>query len=802
MVNLSLCGEWQMTKDDNVTSGVVPGSVYSFLLNSGKMEDPYYRDKELDALALLNYDYTFTRHFDISDDILSCRHIFLHCDGLDTMCNIVVNHQLVGVADNMHRVWEFDIGHVVQHGSNHIDIHFSSPTKYIKQAYQNDFIGGTYHAMAGFPHLRKAHCMFGWDWGPRLPDAGIWRDIYIVGVEQSRIVDLHIRQSHKEGQVWLTASLMQSGNLATKILLHTPDGGVYEMPKGHPYKVEKPQLWWPNGYGLHPLYTVTAQLLEDNVVVESRDLRVGLRTMTVIREKDEWGESFAQCVNGVRYFAMGADYIPEDNLLSRVAPRRTRELLQQCVAANFNSIRVWGGGYYPDDFFFDVCDELGLVVWQDFMFACANYSLTEDFEKNIRQEFIDNVKRLRHHPSLGLWCGNNEMEMFQLEGEYSGNCKTRSDYIRMFEHIIPEVLREYDPDTYYWPASPSSGGGFDAPNDPNRGDVHYWDVWHGGKPFSEYRKFYFRYASEFGFQSFPCMKTIESFTLPQDRNIFSRVMEMHQRNEGANGKIMNYLAQTFLYPNNLDTLIYASQLLQAEAIKYGVEHWRRHRGRCMGAIYWQLNDIWPVASWASIDYFGRWKALHYYAKRFFAPLTISCHEVGETTNRLAVISEPSDIETSAHLCVCNETLQPREVTVCWQLREATSKVLEESEIALVVPRLTSVWADKIMFENIDYLGCYFSYQLVENHKTVARGTSLFTAPKHFAWQNPLLSYELLNDTITITAKAYAKCIEIYSPDSDLVFEDNFFDMDAGEYLVKILSGNPKTLHLRSIYDIG
>ncbi len=384
------------------------------------------------------------------------------------------------------------------------------------------------------------------------------------------------------------------------------------------------------------LYTVRAELLNGTRVLDSWEKRIGLRTMEIKRQKDSWGESFEMCVNGVSIFAMGADYIPEDNLLPRVTAERTRRLLEDCKLANYNAIRVWGGGYYPDDWFYDACDELGLVVWQDFMFACAIYELTEEFEENIRREVIDNVRRLRHHASLGLWCGNNEMEWQVDDDVYFATHKQKADYIRMYEYLIPKTLREHDPVTFYWPASPSSGGGFDEPNDPNRGDVHYWDVWHGDKPFTEYRKFFFRNASEFGFQSFPCLKTVESFTKPSDRNIFSYVMEKHQRNKSANGKIMNYMAQTFLYPTDFDTLLYASQLLQAEAVRYGVEHWRRNRGRCMGAIYWQVNDCWPVASWSSIDYYGRWKALHYMARRFYAPVLLSCEEEGTLTQTTCV----------------------------------------------------------------------------------------------------------------------------------------------------------------------
>jgi len=527
------------------------------------------------------------------------------------------------------------------------------------------------------------------------------------------------------------------------------------------------------------------------------------------RQKDKWGESFAHEVNGVQIFAMGADYIPEDNVLSRVTPQRTRKLLEQCVAANFNAIRVWGGGYYPDDFFFDICDELGLIVWLDFMFACAVYELTDDFDRNIRRELADNVKRIRHHPSLGLWCGNNEMEMFVDKMQWVSTMKQKADYIKMYEYIFPQILKVLDPETFYWPASPSSGGSFDAPNDPNRGDVHYWDVWHGNKPFSDYRNYYFRYASEFGFQSFPALKTVETFTLPEDRNIFSYVMERHQRNNAANGKIMNYMYQTFLYPNSFDTVLYASQLLQAEAIKYGVEHFRRNRGRCMGAIYWQLNDIWPVASWASIDYCGRWKALHYYAKRFFAPLMISCHEEGLLTQDPNANHQPgvkAAIEKSFRLSVANETLSERKLTVQWEIRDRNAKVLKEKSVPVKTPALTSVWLDKVDLPDIALNDEYVSYRLLDGSdaksaEIISEGTVIFSLPKFFHWADPKLSYTIKGDTITVKAASYAKSVEIRNKNEDLVLSDNYFDMNAGEKKVKILSGKAGTLRLRSVWDI-
>lgn len=802
MQRFDLTGQWRLVQPAQYAcTGTVPGSVYSFLLESGQMPDPYYRENELDALALMENDFTFEKEFVVPESFIACRQVLLRCDGLDTICTLVLNGRQIGQAHNMHRTWEYDVTEALQSGINVLQICFASPNKWIEAAYQADPIEGSYHAMKGFPHIRKAHCMFGWDWGPRLPDAGIWRPISLLGIDSSRIMDVHVRQRHQKGRVWVWVGVQQSGSADIHTILVAPDGTTQTLQPEQWQEVRTPQLWWPHGYGAQPLYTVKVELREENSVVDSEAKRIGLRTLTVQRQKDEWGESFSQCVNGMPFFAMGADYIPEDNVLSRITPERTRHLLEQCIAANFNSIRVWGGGYYPDDWFYDTCDELGLVVWQDFMFACANYHLTDTFEADIKAEFVDNIRRLRSHASLGLWCGNNEMEMFQAQGEYNGTPKTRSDYIRMFEHILPETLKIYDPDTFYWPASPSSGGGFDEPNDPNRGDVHYWDVWHGGLPFSEYRRHYFRYVSEFGFQAFPTMKTIRSFVLEQDQNIFSRVMERHQRNDGANGKIMNYLSQTYLYPTSFEVLVYASQLLQAEAIRCGVEHWRRNRGRCMGAIYWQLNDIWPVASWASIDYYGRWKALHYYAKRFFAPLLLSCEEVGETTERRSIILQPTPVKTSARLNVANETRDSETVTVRWALRNKMAEIVQQGEQQLQVPPLTSVWLEELEFPGIDYLETYFSYELVCRGRVVSEGTVLFTAPKHYHFVDPRLNYHIEGNSIVVSACAYAKGVEIECEDGELLLNDNYFDMNAGEKRVEIISGHPGKIKLRSVYDI-
>jgi beta-mannosidase len=799
---------WTMT---NQTSGesmpaIVPGSVYNDLLVNGKMEDPFWRDNEDDALKRMDDDYEYTTSFDVDPELLSSDQVVLRCEGLDTIADVTLNGVKIGYVNNMHRIWEFDVTSLVKETGNKLTILFYSPTRYIKKMHELTGTEGSSDAMVGFPDIRKAHCMFGWDWGIRLPDAGIWRDIMLCGITTARIDSVYVTQHHENGLVELSfdVDLKTVGAYEKdyRVTITDPDGNqtTYENSP-ETVAVKNPQLWWPNGYGKQPLYTICVDLMQDGKVLDTWERRIGLRTMTMHREKDQYGESFAHEVNGVQIFAMGADYIPEDNIYSRITPERTRELLNQCVAANYNAIRVWGGGYYPDDFFYDICDELGLMVWQDFMFACATYDLSDEFEENIVEEFKDNIKRIRHHASLGLWCGNNEMEMFVKQREWVTKDRQVADYIKMYEYLIPKALKKYDPNTFYWPASPSSGGSFDDPNDENRGDVHYWDVWHGNKPFSEYRKFYFRYASEFGFESFPAMKTIETFTLPEDRNAFSYVMEKHQRCNSANGKIMNYLYQTFLYPTSFEMLVYASQLLQAEAIKYGVEHFRRNRGRCMGAIYWQLNDCWPVASWASVDYCGRWKALHYYAKRFFSRLMLSCCEEGLLTQDANVNAEPYEVKKSIQLNVANEMMSDQTVTVCWSLRNQYSDILQEGTQEVTVPALTSIWLDKIEFPNASLRDDYVSYQMLQDGKVISSGSVIFGLPKHYRYADPKLTCRVEGDEIVVTAQAYAKGVEIQNEDEDLLLSDNYFDMDKGEVRVKVLSGNVDTLRLRSVYDI-
>lgn len=787
MQTYTLNGTWQLSAGHRSLESVdmqIPGTVLSGLLAAGKIKDPFYRTNEDATRALFWKDYVFTRTFDVDEELLAQQHIVLVCEGLDTLAEISINGTFLAKTDNMHRTWKFQAKKLLHPRKNEIQIVFRSVLRFIEDYPYEAHKKINYipcGSMKGNQLLRKAHSMFGWDWGPQTIDAGIFRDIYLQGYSHARIEDIRIHQQHAKNvsvQTSITLSESVPGQklcvelsedgadkpLQTKLCKTNADGVA-----AVDFVIENPKLWWPNDYGDQPLYIVRTTLLdEDGTSLESITRRIGLRTLTISQEKDEWGNEFAFCVNGVKIFTRGGNYIPDDCLYTRITEKKLDYILESCRRAHFNCVRVWGGGYYPSDAFYDLCDEKGLIVWQDLMYACNVYDVTDAFAENCRQETYDNVRRLRHHASLGLWCGNNEIESawdhwgdFQKETPY-----LRADYIRLFEEVLPKAVQEADGETFYWHSSPSSGGCFDNPDDANRGDTHYWDVWHGQKPFTDYRKYFFRFCSEFGFQSFPCAKTVNSFTLEDDRNIFSRVMESHQKNDAANGKMLYYLSENLRYPKDLTHLLYASQVLQGMAIKYGVDHWRRNRGRCMGTLYWQINDDWPAPSWSSIDYFGRWKALHYMAQKFYAP-----HAVSMTLE-----------DHRCHVYFSNESFETTEYSLTLSIRDLSGNVLETYETKGNSPAFSAIetavvdicsWEDQkddVFLEAVIHT----------KDQKVLKDVETLVPYKYLNLKNPVISTEAeeTNDAfiLHISSDCFAPFVALDFDDADVIFSDNFFHL--------------------------
>ena len=771
MEKLNLCGKWEMTGEDGRSfPAEVPGSVLKTLLDQKAIPDPFDGLNEFAACDATRRRWSFHRAFSVSDENLETVEADLVFEGLDTLAAVELNGQTVARTDNMHRTWRIPVKQVLRSGENELSVSFDPAMDCAEKAARENpevtYDGGSELKGTGF--LRKAHYMFGWDWGPRLPDAGIWRNARIEFYD-SRLEDIRVHQEHEPGRVDLEIRVCTNAEQVS-LELSDPDGKTIAGVQGESGKTfrltaEQPRLWWPNGLGEQPLYALKVTALNGNRTEDEKTLRLGLRTMTVSRKPDAWGESFALCCNGVDFFAMGGDYIPEDNLLTRMNREKTEWLLRDCRDCHFNAVRVWGGGIYPDDGFYDLCDEMGLVVWQDLMFACNTYKLTDSFKENIVREAEDNLRRIRHHASLGLICGNNEMETAWLgwDGVKNQPDSLKQDYLEQFEHLLKEVCEREAPDSFYWPSSPSSGGGFDDPNSLDRGDVHDWSVWHGRRPFSDFTRRYPRFCSEFGFESFPCMDTLRTFVHDErEMNPFSRVMESHQKCRSGNATTLYYLSQTLRYPFSMEKLAHASQWLQAEAVRAGVEHWRRNRGRCMGAIYWQINDCWPVASWAGIDSTGRWKALQYAARRFFAPT--------------AVTLRPE--ETGYTVWVTNERREPFRGRAACKIRDERGRRIREVSLEVSCPALSSVNAGAILPENGEEMKIVQCVLLDEAGKPVSECFELYTLPKYFPFEKPRIRVSCAGRTVTLEADTFCTGVELQA--GDMRFSDNWVTLYPGE----------------------
>jgi beta-mannosidase len=642
----------------------VPGDVHLDLLANKKIPDPFFRDNEPKLQWIENENWEYRLNFDVTPGLLARSNVDLVFDGLDATADVYLNGVKALAADNMFRIWRVPVKDHLHAGKNLLRVVFPSPIKAAEAVAARD-PWQPRTKTAAKTYVRKAAYEYGWDWGPKFVTSGIWRPVRLEAWDKVRIADLAIRQRDVSKEVaHIEAELeVESANAgAAKVSVEYADNGnpvttikTVSLHAGRniidlPLEIRQPKLWYPAGYGDQPLYEFTARVglgvqasAGGVTMADSREVKAGLRSIVLNRQLDKWGRSFELVVNGIPVFAKGADVIPFDSFPNRVTTADYRRILESARDANMNMIRHWGGGYYETDEFYAICDELGIMVWQDFMFGNDWQPGTYDFKLNIESEAEDQVRRLRNHPSIVVWCGNNETESAMEWAPRPGlppdvRYQMWQDYLTEFSGILPRVVARLDAETPYWPSSPSADYEAVTPSF-HTGDDHIWDVWHGRVPFSTYETHHSRFVTEYGFQSFPEMRTIEAFTEPQDRTgIFTPVMLGHQKNNEGNAIIHDYLLKDYSEPKDFASFLYVSQVLQAEGIKIGAEHFRRSRPETMGSIFWQLNDCWPVASWSSIDYYGRWKALQYYARRFYAPVLVSPH-VEDGSMKVYIVSD-------------------------------------------------------------------------------------------------------------------------------------------------------------------
>jgi len=650
MHRMNLGATWNLLRlsDGSSRPMAVPGDIMSALLAAGEIPDPYYGKNELDLQWIGREDWRLERDFDLDESFLSHESVYLEALVLDTVAEVEVNGQPLGSSRNMWRRFRADARPLLKAGKNLVAVTIRSPERAAAEAaaaLAYPVPASEYPVFS--PHrnlLRKAQCMAGWDWGPCLMTGGIYDGISLVAHDGPRL-EYATTRMRREGAEWVVgidldleaaaaarceATVSLAGSAAT-VELELPAGASRRHLE---LRVRDVEAWWPAGYGAQPLYDFRVELRPLGAAgpaLEARghslEKRLGFRELAVVAEEDEWGKSLKFRVNGREVFAKGANWIPADALPSRWTRQRLEDLLGSAVAANMNCLRVWGGGRYESEDFYGLCDELGLLVWQDCMFSCALYPSSPAFLAEVEAETRQQVLRLKDHPSIALWCGNNEALGAITWYEESRRSPARyiADYDRLTEGTVGRVVRDLDPDRAWWPSSPSAGPDDWSDNwhSDGRGDMHYWSVWHEGKPFSAYLDVKPRFCSEFGFQSLPSARTVATFAPEDERNVTSPVMEHHQRHPRGNALIMETMLRYFRMPSGFRETLYLSQVQQALAIRTAVEYWRSLRPRCMGTLYWQLNDVWPVASWSSLEHDGSWKLLHHEARRFYEPLHLA-----------------------------------------------------------------------------------------------------------------------------------------------------------------------------------
>lgn len=792
-MQISLNENWQF-REANKTDwkpAAVPGCVHTALLANKLIEDPFYRDNEKNLQWIGKTDWEYETTFQVSAEILKRRNLEIVFEGLDTYADVFLNDQAILAADNMFRTWRVAVKSALKQGANVLRIKFRSPINEIlpkMKAIDYELPASNDQGEKTSPYTRKAPYQYRWDWGPRFVTSGVWKPVNLIAWDAARIEDLQIKQNKlsKENAdlsavVEIVAADAVSATIeienqtdkkiaATRQVKLTPGKNNIRLD----FAVANPKLWYPIGLGEQSLYNFKAKLVLDKKRIDEQTKRTGLRTLELRQKPDEFGVSFEFVVNGIPVFGRGANWIPADVFPTRIAKEKYKDLLESLRDANMNMLRVWGGGIYEDDYFYDLADEMGLLVWQDFMFACSMYPGDKAFLDNVRSEAIDNVKRLRNHPSIVLWCGNNEIETAWTHWGWKERLPNRlwDDYLKLFTRVLPEVLDEYDSSRPYWQSSPSSN--FQADSDSQKiGDVHYWEVWHAEKPYKEYEKQFPRFTSEFGFQSFPELETVKTYTTEADRkSIETPIMLAHQRHPRGNQLIKEYMLREFDEPKDFESFLYVSQVLQAEGIKIGAEHFRRIMPRNMGSLYWQANDCWQVASWSGMDYFGRWKALMYYTKRFYSPLLVSPHVEDGKMNVYVVSDSPEAKQAELNLILMDLTGR---TLMTKQASFSIEPLKGKSYFSLPIAELLN---------GTNETNVVLTAELKANGETVSTNDYFFKPFKEMRFSRPEIKTEITSAAngfkITLTADKVAKAVYLSGLNEAGKFLDNYFNLIPGK----------------------
>lgn len=818
MQTTTLHGNWTLILEDGQEiTGQLPGCNYLDLMRHSLLENPFWGQNEQKAKEIAHQDFIYARTFLIPQSLIAEKNVELVVHGVDTLAVFYINNIEAARTDNIHRTWRISVKDYLQVGENHIRILFRSPYPLLQQKHSKRPLPAMGMGEKGVSYLRKVQCHFGWDWGPQLPPVGIIGGITLEGYSHGRIKQASVVQEHLEdGSVRICIRTdIQSGTAASERLalqyrVEGPSGEVYETAapvmdwaSNTKILIDQPQLWWCSGLGGQPLYTVKAELVYatgNRSVLDVWQRRIGFRTIELDTADDQWGSNFRFRINGIPIFAKGANWIPSDSFVTRTTKEDLAFYIESARHANMNMLRVWGGGHYESDDFYNLCDENGILVWQDFAFACKVYPFDDAvFLDNLHREAEDNVRRLRHHACLALWCGNNEILMMSPMWRKDD---TMTNMINsFFFDTLPSWVKENDLQTPYWPGSPSSGAATIRANNFESGDTHLWQVWHGLSPMEAFRKFPTRFCSEYGLESLPSIQVIHSFTDNKEPCLSDEDMLAHQKSGGGNDKMLYYLLAKYKRPAAIKDTIYLTQLAQAEVVRSATEFWRQNMGRCNGSLYWQYNDCWPVSSWAGIDYGKQYKALQYQARHFNKPVCVSAQILGR----------------KAQVYIINEIPRPLEGTLIWCFSTFDGKELSAGTRDIQVEQSMAKRMEDLPFSKhlrgASKRDCVLSLTLIQNEETISQRNYLLVPDKKVRLQNPNIQMELMaeNNAVCLRLRAnhYARSVFIKVEGLEQPLSDNFFDISVGEiktvYLPiaedMILESIKQRIQVHSLYDI-